>query len=49
MKLIRIADREDLGWKVIKHYESDDLCEGSEDEKNLNRARRSAVTDEKVT
>ena len=47
MKLIRIADREELGWKVVKHYEADDLCEGSEDEKNLNRARRSAVAEEK--
>ena len=35
MKLIRIADREELGWEVIKHYESDDLCEGSEDEKKF--------------
>jgi soluble cytochrome b562 len=47
MKMIRIADLEELGWKVIKHYESDDLCENSDDEKALNRARRTAIANEK--
>ena len=26
-KLIRLADREDNGWEVVKHYLSDDLAE----------------------
>ena len=47
MKHIRIADREELGWRVIRHYESDDLCDNTDDEKQLSRARRSAVADSK--
>ena len=32
-KLIRIADREEDGWEVVKCYLSDDLASDSEDEK----------------
>ena len=42
-KLIKIADREEHGWDVVRHYVSDDLASDSEDEKNLNRARREAL------
>ena len=42
-KLIRLADREDNGWEVVKHYLSDDLAEDSDDEKDINRARREAL------
>ena len=42
-KLIRIADREEAGWEVVRHYLSDDLASNSEDEKAINRARKEAL------
>ena len=41
VKLIKLADRED--WMVVSEYMSDDLASNSEDEKHINRARRSAA------
>ena len=43
LKHINLADREDLGWQVVKFYESDDLASDSEDEKHINRAKREAT------
>ena len=43
LKHIRIADREEHGWQVVKFYESDDLASNSDDEKHLNRAKREAA------
>ena len=31
--LIRIADRSELGWKVVEEYEADELASGRDDEK----------------
>ena len=45
-KLIRIAVREEDGWEVVKCYLSDDLASDSEDEKQLNKARREAALKE---
>ena len=42
-KYIRIADREEYGWEVVRHYISDDLASNSEDEKAISRARREAL------
>ena len=42
-KLIRIADREENGWEVVKHYISDDLASDSDDEKALKKARKEAM------
>ena len=42
-KLIRLADREELGWEVIKHYVDDDLADGSDDEKAIKKARKEAL------
>ena len=42
-KLLKIADREGDGLKVVKCYLSDDLASDSEDEKQLSRARREAA------
>ena len=42
LKAIRIADREELGWAVVRHYESDALASDTDDEKDLSRARRAA-------
>ena len=41
-ELIKIADRSELGWKVVDEYEADELASGSEDEKKLERAERTA-------
>ena len=46
-KLMRIADREEDGWEVVKCYLSDDLTSDSEDEKQLNKARREAASNKK--
>ena len=42
-KLIRIADREENGWEVVKHYLSDDLADNSDDEKAIKKARKEAL------
>ena len=46
-KLLRIADREEDGWEVVKCYLSDDLASDSEDEKQLSKARREAAANKK--
>ena len=46
-KLIRIANREEDGWEVVKCYLSDDLASDSEDKKQLNKARREAASNKK--
>ena len=42
-KLICLADREDNGWTVVKHYLSDDLASDTDDEKAISKARREAM------
>ena len=39
-KLIRLADREEKGWKFVKEYVKDNLAEDSDDEKQIKRARK---------
>ena len=46
-KLLRIADREEDEWEVVKCYLSDDLAFDSDDEKQLSRARREAAANRK--
>ena len=41
-KLIKIADRNKDGWKVVEEYESDEIASDSEDEKRLKRAKEAA-------
>ena len=41
-KLIKIADRAELGWVVVEAYESDDLASDSEDERRLIKAEKEA-------
>ena len=47
IKTIKIADREELGWRVIQHYESDDLADDSDDAKLIDKARRAAKAETK--
>ena len=42
-KLIRIADKEEHGWEVVKHYLSDELTSISRDDKALSKARKEAL------
>ena len=39
---IKIADMSELGWKVVEEYEANEHASGSEDEKKLERAERTA-------
>ncbi len=41
-KLIRLADRSEYGWQVVDEYTADDLAEGSDDEKRIEKAERAA-------
>ena len=44
-KLIRLADRSELGWAVVDVYESDELASDDEDAKRMKEARK--VADQK--
>ena len=41
-KLIKIADRSELGWGVVAEYTADELADDSDDEKRLEKAERAA-------
>ena len=41
-KLIRLADRSDLGWAVVDAYESDELASDDEDAKRMKEAKKAA-------
>ena len=41
-KLIRMADRSELGWQVVNAYESDELASGDEDAKRIEKAEKAA-------
>ena len=42
-KLIKVADRLELGWAVVAEYETDGLAAGSDDEKRLERTAERKV------
>ena len=46
-KLIRIADREEDGWEVVKYYVDDDIASDTDDEKSLKTARKEAAASKK--
>ena len=41
-KLIKVADRSELGWAVVAEYQADDLAENSDDGRKLERAEKAA-------
>uniref|UniRef100_A0A1X7SK46 Uncharacterized protein n=1 Tax=Amphimedon queenslandica TaxID=400682 RepID=A0A1X7SK46_AMPQE len=43
-KLIKMAERSENGWKVVKEYESDSLAENEEDEKRIAKAEKVAAS-----
>ena len=48
-KLVRLADRSDLGWAVVDAYESDELASDDEDAKRMKEATKAAdQKDQKV-
>ena len=47
IKLIRIADREELGWEVVNCYMNDALASNADDEQNIIRARREAAANKR--
>ena len=47
LKSIKIADREEYGWAVVRHYESDEIASDTDDEKDISRARRAAAAEVK--
>lgn len=42
-KLIRLADKSAAGWDLVNEYLSDELANGSEDEKRIRRAEQRAL------
>ena len=41
-KLIKIADRSELGWAVVHEYTADELAANSDDEKRMEKAEKAA-------
>ena len=39
-KLVKLADREEKGWKFVREYVKDKLADDSDDEKQIKRARK---------
>ena len=42
MKLIKLADRSEFGWKTAIEYEQDDLASDSDNEKRIQKSERAA-------
>ncbi|KAK3744395.1 hypothetical protein QZH41_012158, partial [Actinostola sp. cb2023] len=38
-KLIKLADKSEAGWLAVQEYESDELADGSDDEKRIKKAQ----------
>ena len=41
-KLIKMADCSPYGWEVVKVYETNELVDGSDDEKRIQKAEKAA-------
>lgn len=41
-KKIRLADRSDCGWDLVREYEADELADDSDDEKKIRKAEKAA-------
>lgn len=48
IKLIRLADRSEHGWKTVNEYLSDDLASDSEDDKKIKKAETEAARKKKA-
>jgi hypothetical protein len=47
-KLIKMADRSELGWRVVQHYVADPIAESAEDEKRIKTATKAAASEVKA-
>ncbi|XP_038064952.1 nephrin-like [Patiria miniata] len=47
-KLIRLADRSELGWGVVKEYVADTLAEDSSDEKRIKKVSKGRIHHDQV-
>ena len=47
-RLIQLADRSELGWRVVQEYKTNPLAEDSEDEKRMYKAEAQATRKLKV-
>ena len=41
-KAVKLADRSEFGWKLVKNYEADELADDEDDEKRINKAEKAA-------
>ena len=48
-KLIRMADRSELGWRVVQHYMADPIADDADDDKRIKQATKSAAAELKAT
>ena len=44
-QFLRLADREEHGWEVVKQYQNDELAANSDNEKAIDKARKAAATE----
>ena len=47
-KLIKMADRSELGWRVVQHYVADPIADNAEDEKRIKVATKAAASEVKA-
>ena len=47
-KLIKMADRSELGWRVVQHYLADPIADSVDDEKRIKNATKSAAAELKA-
>ncbi|KAK3742432.1 hypothetical protein QZH41_002192 [Actinostola sp. cb2023] len=46
-KLIKLADKSEAGWLAVQEYESDELADGSDDEKRIKKAQEKGARERK--
>lgn len=47
-KLIRLADRSELNWRVVQHYLADPIADSADNERRIKKATKSAATELKA-
>ena len=48
VKLIRLADRSEAGWGIVRHYQADRIADNSDDEKRIRSADSQATAERKM-
>ena len=47
VKLIRLADRSEAGWGIVRHYQADRIADNSDDERRIRSAESQAAAERK--